>query len=131
MNSFNHYAYGAIGDWMYRVIAGLDTYDSLPGYKQIQVKPHLGGGLTEVDAGYETNYGKLRSAWKIVNGKFNLVVEIPANTTARIFIPASAPGSITESGKALNTIADLKITGKDGEYVIVEAGSGNYNFSVN
>ena len=46
MNSFNHYAYGAIGDWMYRVVAGLDTYEDAPGYKHIKIKPHIGGGLT-------------------------------------------------------------------------------------
>ncbi|RYZ29613.1 MAG: alpha-L-rhamnosidase, partial [Sphingobacteriales bacterium] len=88
MNSFNHYAYGAIGDWMYRVVAGMDTPDSLPGYKQITIKPHMGGGLNDVAATYETNYGKLSSQWKIEDGKFRMSVEIPANTRAKIFIPA-------------------------------------------
>lgn len=131
MNSFNHYAYGAIGDWMYRVIAGLDTYDSLPGYKQIVVKPHIGGGLTEVAADYETNYGKLRSEWSIVNGKFSMTVEIPTNTKANIYVPAGSVESVTESGKALAENSDFKVIGKDSGYVIVELGSGIYKFSVN
>ncbi|HMF70640.1 MAG TPA: family 78 glycoside hydrolase catalytic domain, partial [Flavitalea sp.] len=131
MNSFNHYAYGAIGDWMYRVIAGMDTYDSMPGYKKISIKPHIGGGLTDVAADYETNYGKLSSRWQIVNGKFALAVEIPANTTAKIYIPASGVESVTEGGKTLNAVSDLKVSGKDGDYVIVDVGSGVYNFKVN
>jgi len=131
MNSFNHYAYGAIGDWMYRVIAGMDTYDSMPGYKKISIKPHIGGGLTDVAADYETNYGKLSSRWQIINGKFAMAVEIPANTTAKIYIPASGVESVTEGGKTLNAVSDLKISGKDGDYVIVNVGSGIYNFKVN
>jgi alpha-L-rhamnosidase len=130
MNSFNHYAYGAIGDWMYRVIAGMDTYDSMPGYKQISIKPHIGGGLSEVAADYETNYGKLRSAWKIVDGKLSLTTEIPANTRAKIYIPASNAELIKESGKTLSTVPEMKVVGNEGGYVIVEVGSGVYTFTV-
>jgi alpha-L-rhamnosidase len=130
MNSFNHYAYGAIGDWMYRVIAGLDTYDSMPGYKRISIKPHMGGGLTDVDAAYQTNYGKLASRWKITDGKFSMNVEIPANTTARVYIPASSPDAVSEGGKKLGTAGDIKIVGKDGTYVMIDIGSGIYHFHV-
>ncbi len=54
MNSFNHYAYGAIGDFMYRDIAGIDTYDSFPGYKKIRIKPHPGGNFSYVNAALKT-----------------------------------------------------------------------------
>lgn len=130
MNSFNHYAYGAIGDWMYRVMAGLDTEESGPGYKQITVKPHVGGGFTEVGADLLTYYGKLSSHWKVENGKLNLQVEVPANTTAKIYIPAASAESIQESGKALNTNSALKVGAKEKDYVLVEVGSGKYDFSV-
>ncbi|MET0299501.1 MAG: glycoside hydrolase family 78 protein [Flavitalea sp.] len=123
MNSFNHYAYGAIGDWMYRVVAGLDTYDSLPGYKSISIKPHVGGGLTDVTAEYETNYGKLASHWKVEGGKFSMDVEIPANTKAKIYIPATGVDAVTEAGAAVKGV-------KEGEYVVVEVGSGKYSFGV-
>ncbi len=130
MNSFNHYAYGAIGDWMYRVVAGLDTYDSMPGYKSIRIRPHIGGGLTDVSADYETRYGKLASHWKITDGRFSMKVVIPANTTARIYIPAPAAESVTEGGRKLATEADVKVVGKDGTYVLVDVGSGSYEFAV-
>ena len=84
MNSYNHYAYGAIGDWMYRVIAGIDTKPEGPGYKQIVIKPTIGGGLENAAADYETNYGKVSSHWKLDNGNVMLDVEIPANTMATV-----------------------------------------------
>ncbi len=81
MNSYNHYAYGAIGDWMYRTVAGLDTKTDQVGYKGIVIKPTIGGNLTTVAADYETPYGKASSHWKVEGGNLTLDVTIPANTT--------------------------------------------------
>jgi alpha-L-rhamnosidase len=102
MNSFNHYAYGAIGDWMYRVVAGLDTYDDAPGYKHIKIKPHVGGGLTNASVILETYYGRVISGWKIEGDKFVSVIEVPANTTATVFLPVSNADLITENGSPLS-----------------------------
>jgi alpha-L-rhamnosidase len=129
MNSFNHYAYGAIGDWMYRVVAGVDTDPSAPGYKSIVIKPHIGGKLTSASAEYETKYGFVKSSWKIGNGKLNFDVEIPANTTAVVYIPTSKSTSILESQKALNASKELKVKGVEGNYTAVELGSGKYQFT--
>jgi len=87
MNSYNHYAYGAIGDWMYRVTSGIDTDPDGPGYKKIIIKPTVGGKLTYANASYQTPYGKLTSNWKIEGDTFNLDVEVPANTTATVYVP--------------------------------------------
>ena len=130
MNSFNHYAYGAIGDWMYRVIAGMDTYDDGPGYKHIKIEPHVGGGLTMVAADLQTYYGKLSSSWKVENGRWVLDVEIPANTTADIFVPASNASAIEESGKPVSQLADLKVGASENGWVKVTVGSGKYQFVV-
>lgn len=129
MNSFNHYAYGAIGDWMYRAIAGIDTDESGPGYKQIKIKPHIGGGLTFARAELQTYYGKVSSHWKAENGKLQLRVEIPANTKATIHLPAPAVESAQESGQPIASAKGLKVKGKEGDYVVVEAGSGSYQFT--
>jgi alpha-L-rhamnosidase len=130
MNSFNHYAYGAIGDWMYRVIAGIDTKIDGPGYKQIIIKPTIGGNLTNVNADYETIYGKVSSHWKIYNGKLQLDVTIPANTTATIYVPATKYAIVLENDKAITSRNDIKPAGEqiDG-YIAVNVGSGNYHFS--
>jgi len=130
MNSFNHYAYGAIGDWMYRVIAGMDTYDDGPGYKHIKIEPHVGGGLTMVAADLQTYYGKLSSSWKVENGGWVLDVEIPANTTADIFVPANNASAIEESGKPVSQLADLKVGASENGWVKVTVCSGKYQFVV-
>jgi alpha-L-rhamnosidase len=129
MNSFNHYSYGAIGDWMYRVVAGIDTYEDAPGYKHIKIQPHLTDSLTYVDAALKTYYGDIRSHWKRDNGKLEMDVEIPANTRATVYIPAASIDSIKESDAALSSIKDVKVVGKEGSYVVVEVGSGKYHFS--
>ena len=129
MNSYNHYAYGAIGDWMYRVIAGIDTKTEGAGYKQIIIKPAIGGDLQDAAADYETNYGKVSSHWKIDGGNLELDVAVPANTTATVYIPATSGSNVTESGKPLASAPDIKMGGAVAGYVVVNAGSGVYHFS--
>jgi alpha-L-rhamnosidase len=129
MNSFNHYAYGAVGDWMYRVMAGLS--EDAPGYKKIKIMPHIGTGITSAKADLETYYGKASSAWQVQNNELVLSVEVPANTSASIFIPATNVEAITEGGNKLSESKELKIAGREGEYIRVEAGSGKYVFKVN
>jgi alpha-L-rhamnosidase len=129
MNSYNHYAYGAIGDWMYRVIAGIDTKEDGPGYKQIVIKPTIGGNLSNVEADYETNYGKVSSHWKIDGSNLLLDVEIPANTTATVYIPGNNSSAITESGKAIANAPGIKAGDAANGYVAVNVGSGVYHFS--
>ena len=130
MNSFNHYSYGAIGDWMYRVVAGIDTYSDKPGYKHIRIMPHLGEGLTSAAADLETYYGPISSHWKKENGKLIFDVEIPCNTTATIAIPSTDANMILENGKSLSSIKEIQSTGNDNGYVLLNVGSGKYHFEV-
>jgi alpha-L-rhamnosidase len=129
MNSFNHYAYGAIGDWLYRVVAGIDTYEGGAGYKHVRIQPHIGGNLTYANADFQTHYGKVSSHWKIESGIFNLTVEVPANTIATVYIPTSSSNEITESGKAISTIKEIKVSGTEDNSVVLNVGSGHYVFS--
>ncbi|MHB1485225.1 MAG: family 78 glycoside hydrolase catalytic domain [Saccharofermentanales bacterium] len=87
MNSFNHYAYGAIGDWLYRVVAGLNTSSEKPGYKHIIIKPKPGGNLDYAKAKISSMNGDIKSEWKIENEVFTIKVEIPCNTTAEVILP--------------------------------------------
>jgi alpha-L-rhamnosidase len=130
MNSFNHYSYGAIGDWMYRSMAGLDTYEDGVGYKHIKIQPHIGGNFTNVSASLETYYGKLSSSWKVDSNTLIMDIEIPVNTTATIYIPADDKNNITESGKQIDAVKDIRVKGNEDGYVIVNAGSGKYHFVV-
>jgi alpha-L-rhamnosidase len=130
MNSYNHYSYGAIGDWMYRVVAGIDTYEDGPGYKHIRIMPHIGGGLTDVSAALQTYYGQLSSHWKLENGQLVFDVEIPSNTTAIIYIPATKADDISESGNLITTAKEIQLAGTEKEYVVLKTGSGKYHFEV-
>jgi len=128
MNSFNHYSYGAIGDWMYRVMVGLDTYEDGPGYKHIKVQPHIGGGFTNAAASLQTYYGLLSSSWKIDGDKIIMEVEIPANTTATVYVPASNAEAVRENGIILSLIKDINVVATENGYVVLKCGSGKYHF---
>jgi len=128
MNSFNHYAYGAIGDWMYRIMVGLDTYEDGVGYKHIKIQPHIGGGFTNAGASLQTYYGTLSSGWKTAPGKIIVEVEIPANTTATVYVPASGADGVTENGVAVASAKGMAVTGTENGYVILQIGSGKYYF---
>jgi alpha-L-rhamnosidase len=130
MNSFNHYSYGAIGDWMYRKMVGLDTYEDGPGYKHIKIQPHIGGGFTFASASLQTYYGKLSNSWKVEGDKILMDVEIPVNTTATVYIPAKNADAVKESGKILSQANGIKIKETEGDYVVLELGSGVYHFEV-
>ncbi len=106
MNSFNHYAYGAIGEWLYACVAGLDIDPSAPGYKRIVFHPHPGGGLTHARATLETMYGKVESAWKIRPGgkQTEYTFTVPPNTTARAEL-ICAPKTKVRHGAGLVQLA--------------------------
>jgi alpha-L-rhamnosidase len=130
MNSFNHYAYGAIGDWMYRVAAGLDTKEEAPGYQQLRIEPHTGGTFTSMEASLKTNYGLASSGWKLNGNGLTLDIVIPANSSATIYLPAADAAGITESGMPLTNQKDLNIQGTENGKTVVKAGSGSYHFEI-
>ena len=130
MNSFNHYSYGAIGDWMYRVMVGLDTYEDEPGYKHIRVMPHPGGGFSRAAASLETYYGKLSCEWNTGNGNFDMDLEIPANTHATVLIPATDASHLTEGGKPVSSGEGITLAGSENGYTTINLGSGRYHFEV-
>jgi alpha-L-rhamnosidase len=123
MNSFNHYAYGAIGKWMVEAIAGIGIDPENPGYKNILIHPRPGGGLTQAEAYHESMYGRISSRWKIVNGEFILDITIPPNTTATVYIPVNAPET-TINSTPLSQYKEATFSAADGS--ILTVGSGEY-----
>jgi alpha-L-rhamnosidase len=128
MNSFNHYAYGAIGDWMYRVSAGIEL--GAPGYKKIVIQPHPTSKLSYSKASFESAYGKITSGWQRINGKIIITVSIPANTSATIILPAAGQDKISESGKPISQNPYLKDIKSTGQVVTMLVGSGDYSFEI-
>ncbi len=128
MNSFNHYAYGAIGEWLYSYVAGINIDIENPGYKHILLSPHFGGGLNDIDATFMSIYGEIASAWKIdKNGWMVYLVEIPANTTATVTLPEAYLGSLEVNSESLTEELKTRATQNDNN-LVVEIGSGKYEF---
>jgi alpha-L-rhamnosidase len=128
MNSFNHYALGAIGYWMYTVIAGIQIDPQHPGYKHSLIQPHPGGGLTWAKAAERTMFGALTSDWEIKDGTMTMQVKVPANATATVRLPRASIAQVKESGQPLVATKGLAGVRQEEGSVLVNVGSGTYSF---
>ncbi len=122
MNSFNHWALGAVGEWIWRHVAGLNPDTARPGWKHFLIAPRPGGGVTWARGHYDSIRGRIASHWTIENGHFRLQVTVPPNTTATIRVPTSDASKITESGQS------ARPSRLDEGAALFEAGSGTYSF---
>ena len=130
MNSFNHYAYGAVGEWLYRFAAGIDADPDDPGFHHIVLHPQFDSTIGEVRGTYDSPYGPITSAWKFVPENISWDVTIPANTQASIYLPALFAGKLSEGGKNLQPIAEKSSAHESGEQTVYEIGAGTYHFSL-
>ena len=127
MNSFNHYAYGAIGDWLYSFVAGIDLDWTQPGYKHFVLRPHPGADLTHVRAKLDSVHGTIESGWKIDNDEFVWDITIPPNTSATVHLPTSDANRVLESGRAIGEAQGIeRDESQDG--AVFQVQSGRYSF---
>jgi alpha-L-rhamnosidase len=98
MLSFNHYAFGAVGAWLYGTVAGIRAAPEL-GWRRVLVRPRPGGGLTRARARVVTPYGPVESAWRIEGSRFSLNVEVPPNTAALVWLPGREEAIEVGSGR--------------------------------
>ena len=140
MNSFNHYAYGAVAEWMFRYMAGIAPDEAVPGFKHIILAPntddrdtleHGQERVTDVDADVWCSYGSVRGKWTS-DGKGNVTysVTVPANTTATLYMPCPEGCEVTESGAKAEQAEGVAYAGKQDGVKIYTLGSGSYTFSV-
>jgi alpha-L-rhamnosidase len=127
MNSFAHYSFGAVYQWMVENLGGIRTDG--PAYKNIVIAPVLDEKLGRARVTYHCVHGEIESSWKRTAKGLEMDITIPANTTARVAIPASSVESVTEGGKPLNKAEGVASTKLDGDRVWVEIGSGEYHFA--
>jgi alpha-L-rhamnosidase len=131
MNSFNHYAYGSIGAWLYNTVVGIDLDPDTPGYKRILIRPQPGGRLTYARARLDSPYGRIESQWTLEQDCFQLAVTIPANTEGIVHLPAQLIDDIAEQGQALSKVEGVHEVWQESGKVVIKLGSGHYDFSVN
>jgi alpha-L-rhamnosidase len=128
MNSFNHYAFGSVNEWLFGYMAGIKVNEA--SYRTLTIWPEIAPKkINEVKAGYHSINGMIVSSWKKKGNHLTLKVSIPVNVKADIYVPTHNDENITESGLIIQNHPHLKIKGKIAGYVIVSVGAGNYIFS--
>jgi alpha-L-rhamnosidase len=127
MNSFAHYSFGAVYQWMVENLGGIRTDG--PAYKHIIIAPVFDEKLGHARVTYHSVHGEIESAWERTPAGLKLRVVVPPNTTAKVAIPAASVESITESGKPLAKAVGVTSAKLDGDRVWIEIGSGEYLFA--
>jgi alpha-L-rhamnosidase len=134
MNSFSHYAFGAVCEWMFRTLAGIDNGDA--GFNHIILRPLPPAPESNPDnvpihwfkAHYDSINGRIASAWRLENGTFTYDVTVPPNTTASVYLPAASLNEVTESGKPAKGLSFIKNRPVKGNPVVLDVGHGTYSF---
>lgn len=129
MNSLNHYAYGAVGDWLYRTVAGLNDDPAEPGYRHVIVRPRPGPGFNFAKATLMTPYGLASSGWRLENGRMTVTVRVPPNAHGTVVLPGARLESVREGATAVQAAAGVRSARQQGDDVTVEVGSGDYEFT--
>jgi alpha-L-rhamnosidase len=117
---------GDLNIWLHEYLGGIRP--GVPGFKKIIIKPEPVGDLTWVKDSYDSIHGRIRSEWHKADGKFDLRVAIPANTTATVYLPAKDIQSITESGRSLAKVAGINSIKLENDRAVLGIGSGDYHF---
>lgn len=126
MNSFNHYAYGAIGDWMYRVVGGIEI--GAPGYRKVIIQPQPHDNLTYATASLESAYGLIESRWRREGTQITVAVTIPPNTTAEVWLPYAGLETVFANASSKKDQPVLRNPKQYGNRIAFELGSGKYEF---
>ena len=137
MNSFSHYSFGAVMQWAYQTLAGIDTDGA--GFQRILIKPMPptpgsnpdAKPIDWVKAEYRSARGKIVSAWKRDGDRFELNVTLPANTTATVFVPAKSADAVREGGQPLSKTKGVKFLRMEGDRAVLSLGSGAFRFRSN
>jgi len=134
MNSFSHYSFGAVCEWMFTTLAGINTDG--PGYKHIVIRPMPPSPGTNTDyqpidwvrAHYDSIRGRIATSWKRTTDRFDFEITIPANTTATVYLPANDAEHITEGAGKLAESPGVKFLRMEHDRAVLTVQSGSYHF---
>ncbi|MEI7908064.1 MAG: family 78 glycoside hydrolase catalytic domain [Verrucomicrobiota bacterium] len=129
MNSFNHYSLGSCGEWLFGTVAGIDQDPASTGYQKIIIHPQPGSQLTSASASLRTIRGRISSSWHQYTGGFTLDTEIPANTSAVVFVPATAANEVMESGQPASSADGVTYLRMESGAAVFAVNSGRYHFT--
>jgi alpha-L-rhamnosidase len=127
MNSFNHYALGSCGEWLFAGVGGIRAEE--PGFRTITIRPRIGAGLRWAETSLRSVRGTIATRWELAPDRLTLSVEIPANTTATVIVPTADPASVRESGAAIDRAEGVRVLRAVPGALTLEIGSGRYAFT--
>jgi alpha-L-rhamnosidase len=130
MNSHNHPMMGSVGSWFYRYVLGIRSDFAHSGFEQFIIKPVIFNDLTFAEGELNTVKGVIKSAWRKNGNELSFRVTVPGNTKAIVYVPAQSEKSVSENGKPVGKITGIRFLRKENGYVVLEAGSGNYQFKI-
>ncbi len=130
MNSYNHYAYGAVGDWIYRYAAGIDATPGDPGFHVIWLHPNFDSRLGNVNFSYDSSYGKISSSWTTSGKTATWNLTIPPNASGRLKLSAAEQAAYRLEGKALVDNPRVAAGKEEGGGRVFELPAGTYQFVV-
>ena len=128
--SHNHVMMGSIDSWFYETLAGVKLSEAFPAYEKTIIHPYMAEGLSRVDCSLQTVRGKLSSGWERSGNSLALKIEIPFNCQSEVWIPVKTDASVTESGKPIESVKEITLVKKEGDFIVCRIGSGNYRFEV-
>ncbi len=127
MNSFNHYAFGAVGEYLYGTVGGIRA--GSPGYKTIVIRPAFEAGISWAKTSHECVHGRIATSWRREGAKATLEVVIPPNTCALVFVPTREAAGVTESGVPAEKASGVSFVRVEENAVVYAVGSGSYGFA--
>lgn len=128
--SNNHCMLGHLMEWLYSGLGGIRQSPGSAGYKEIVIRPQVVGDIHSAAVSFRSPYGLIRSEWSDSPQQYRQRVEIPANTTALVYLPAVDPAAVSESGVPLGEVPGLSVRERGKDYLAVAVGSGIYDFRV-
>lgn len=128
--SNNHCMLGHLMEWLYSGLGGIRQSPGSAGYKEIVIRPQVVGDIHSAAVSFRSPYGLIRSEWSDSPQQYRQRVEIPANTTALVYLPAVDPAAVSENGVPLGEVPGLSVRERGKDYLAVAVGSGIYDFRV-
>lgn len=129
MNSFNHYSLGSVGEWLYRSVAGIELEPKSPGFKSFVVKPYPDPRLGTVTTSYDSMNGTIESRWALEGTNLTLIVTVPPNTTARVFVPGESADTVMVESRPITQDSRITLLNHEPGFVVCAVGSGRYEFT--
>jgi alpha-L-rhamnosidase len=128
MNSFNHYALGSVGEWLYRGVAGIDQAPDSVGFRDLVIRPRL-GTLTSAGARYESVRGTIGASWSRVDGVLKLDVTVPPGATATVHVPTAEPAAVREGGLPVREATGVRVVHVEPGTLVCRLTSGEFHFT--